>query len=211
MSAPPIPVAPPSAAPVAASPDLPTLPIYRLSVAQYHAMIQTGILTDDDPVELIRGWLVPKMPKHPPHRVCTRKVRRNLERVLPSGWYAEAQELVTLTDSEPEPDVSVAREELSEDVARNPEAADVALVVEVSDSTLARDRGNKKQLYAEARIPVYWIVNLEDGQIEVYTNPSGPAPQPDYGSQQIFGPADDVPVVIAGQEVARIPVRDLLP
>jgi Uma2 family endonuclease len=187
------------------------MPIYRLSVAQYHAMIQTGILTDDDPVELIRGWLVLKMPKHPPHRVCTRKVRRNLERVLPPGWYAEAQEPVTLTDSEPEPDVSVAREELSEDVTRNPEAADVSLVVEVSDSTLARDRGSKKQLYAEARIPVYWIVNLEDGQIEVYTDPSGPAPQPDYGNQRTFGPTDEVPVVIAGQEVARIPVRHLLP
>src|SRR5437660_2674902 len=98
MSAPPFPVAPPAPAPAAASPDVPTLSIYRLSVAQYHAMIQAGILTDDDPVELIRGWLVLKMPKYAPHRVCTRKVRRNLERVVPSGWYAEAQEPVTLTD-----------------------------------------------------------------------------------------------------------------
>jgi Uma2 family endonuclease len=187
------------------------MPIYRLSVAQYHAMIQAGILKDDDPVELIRGWLVLKMPKHAPHRVSTRKVRRNLERVLPSGWYAESQDPVTLTDSEPEPDVSVAREELSEDASRNPEAADVAMVVEVSESTLAYDRGSKKELYAEARIPVYWIVNLVDHQLEVYTNPTGPASPPDYRAQQVYGPAEDVPVVIDGQEVARIPIRDLLP
>ena len=49
---------------------VPTEPIWRLSVAQYHQMIQAGILTDDDPVELLEGWLVPKMPKNPPHRVA---------------------------------------------------------------------------------------------------------------------------------------------
>jgi hypothetical protein len=193
------------------SPDVPTLPIYRLSVAQYQAMVRAGILADDDPVELIHGWLVPKMSKNAPHRVSTRKVRRSLERILPSGWYAETQDPVTLADSVPEPDVSVAREELSEDATRNPAAADVAMVVEVSESTLARDRGSKKQLYAEARIPIYWIVNLEDDQLEVFADPTGPSAQPDYRTSQVFGPEEQVPVIIEGREVARIAVRELLP
>jgi Uma2 family endonuclease len=187
------------------------MPIYRLSVKQYHAMLRAGILTDDDRVELIRGWMVPKRSKNPPHRVWTRKVRRALERILPAGRYADSQEPITLADSEPEPDVVVAREEVSEDATRHPEPPDVALVVEVSDTTLAQDRGSKKQLYAEARLPVYWIVNLEDSQLEVYTDHSGPAPQPDYANQRILGPTDAVPVVVAGQQVGLIGVRDLLP
>ena len=65
--------APATPAPTA---DIPTMPIYRLSVAQYHAMIEQGILTKNDRVELIRGWLVPSMGYNPPHRVAVGKVRR---------------------------------------------------------------------------------------------------------------------------------------
>ncbi len=58
---------------------VPTEPIWRLSVHQYHAMIQSGILTDDDRVELLEGWLVPKMSKNPPHRVVTGFIRQALD------------------------------------------------------------------------------------------------------------------------------------
>src|SRR5689334_15849126 len=115
-----------------ASSDVPTLPIYRLSVEQYHAMIQHGILTPEDRVELIHGWLVPKMGQNPPHRVSVGKVRRALERILPADWYADSQMPVTFTGSEPEPDVTVARVEFAEDPTCHPGPADVALVVEVS-------------------------------------------------------------------------------
>jgi hypothetical protein len=199
----------PAAAPVSA--DVPTLPIYRLSVEQYHAMIRHGILTPEDRVELIHGWLVPKMGQNPPHRVCVGKARRALDRLLPADWYADAQMPVTFTHSEPEPDVSVARAEFAEDDTRNPGPADVALVVEVSDTTLAKDRGTKKAMYAEVKIPVYWIVNLVDNQVEVHTDPSGPATLPDYATRQVLHPGDEVPVVIDGQEVGRIPVSSLLP
>jgi Uma2 family endonuclease len=84
-------------------------------------------------------------------------------------------------------------------------------VVDVADTTLDYDRNVKKPLYAASGIPFYWIVNLEDGQLEFSSDPSGPAPQPDYATHQILSPADDVPVVIANQVVGRIPVRDLLP
>jgi hypothetical protein len=73
-------------------------------------MIRAGILTDDDPVELLEGWLVPKMPKNPPHRITTRLTREALVGILPTGWYVDTQEPITTADSEPEPDVVVVAE-----------------------------------------------------------------------------------------------------
>ena len=81
--------------------------IWRLSVEQYHEMIRGGILTSDDPVELLEGWLIYKMPKSPRHSVTTQLTRRALEAVAPAGWYVDTQEPVTLGDSEPELDVMV--------------------------------------------------------------------------------------------------------
>jgi Uma2 family endonuclease len=191
---------------------VPSEPIWRLNVDQYHEMIRRGILTDDDPVELLDGWLVYKMPKNPPHRVATRSTRKALEQVVPAGWYVDSQEPITLGErSEPEPDGMVVRGESNQYLERHPGPEDVALIAEVADATLARDRGSKKRLYARANVPVYWIINLFDRQIEVYTDPTGLAEQPDYRQRQDYGPSDSVPVVIAGQEVGRIPVRDLLP
>lgn len=85
------------------------------------------------------------------------------------------------------------------------------MVVEVADSTLEYDRTIKKQIYAHARIPVYWIVNLVDRLIEVYTDPSGPAEAPDYREHRDYLPEDEIPVILEGQEIGRLAVRDLLP
>src|SRR6266478_6207369 len=181
-------------------PAVPTEPIWRLSIEQYHEMIRNGILTDDDPVELIEGWLVYKMPKNPSHRVVTRLIREALERLIPPGWYVDSQEPVTIGDSEPEPDVVVVRGNTRNYQDRHPGPQDLGLLVEVSDTTLARDRGSKKRLYAGASIPCYWIVNLPEGHIEVYTDPSGPGESVDYRRRQDFKRGDDVPVSIGGQE-----------
>jgi Uma2 family endonuclease len=174
-------------------------------------MIRTGILTDDDPVELLEGWLVYKMPKNPPHRVATRLLRQALESLGLVGWYVDAQGPITTADSEPEPDAVVVRGDTRQYLDRHPGPPDVALIVEVADTTLARDRTSKKRLYAVALIPVYWIVNLPEKQVEVYSDPTGPGDQPNYRSRQVFGPADEVPVVVEGREVGRLAVRELLP
>jgi Uma2 family endonuclease len=185
--------------------------IWRFSVDQYHAMIRTGILTEDDPVELLEGWLVTKMPKNPRHSVITQLTREVLAHLLPSGWYVDTQEPITTADSEPEPDIVVVRGERRQYLDHHPSPQDVALVVEVADSTLQRDRSLKKRLYAAAGIPVYWIINLLNRQIEVYTDPSGPGEQPNYHQQQTYGPIDTVPLMIEDREVGRLTVRDLLP
>ena len=94
---------------------------------------------------------------------------------------------------------------------RQPSPEEVVLVVEVADSTLATDQGAKKRVYARAGILVYWIANLVEGRFEVYTEPTGPAEQPDYRQRQDYGPDDEIPVVLDGAEVGRLPVVDLLP
>ena len=200
-------VVPTANQPVAVSPDI----IWRFSVDQYHAMIQAGILTEDDPVELLEGWLITKMSKNPRHTFATQLTRDTVASLLPLGWYVNVQEPITTGDSEPEPDVVVVRGDRRQYLDRHPGPQDVALVVEVADSSLQRDRSLKKRLYAAAGISGYWIVNLIDRQIEVYTEPSGPTEQPDYRQQQIYGPTDTVPVVVEDHEIGRLSVQDVLP
>jgi Uma2 family endonuclease len=174
-------------------------------------MIQAGILTEDDPVELLEGWLVTKMPKNPRHRVATQLTREALAQVLPSGWYVDAQEPITTADSEPEPDVVVVRGNRREYVDRHPGPQDIALVIEVADSSLQRDRSSKKRLYAAAAITEYWIINLVANQVEMYTDPSGSGAQADYRQSHSYALPDTVPVVLEGHKVGSLPVQDLLP
>ncbi|BAU14560.1 hypothetical protein LEP3755_51090 [Leptolyngbya sp. NIES-3755] len=168
-------------------------------------MIQLGILTDDDPVELLEGWLVYKMPKNPPHRITTKLTRDALDQILPPGWYVDTQEPITLSDSEPEPDVVIVRGTTQDYLDRHPTAQDIALVIEVADSTLDRDRTSKKRLYARAGIPIYWIINLVDRSIEIYTQPENE----DYQQQTTV--TEGIEVVLEGSTIAQIPLQNLLP
>lgn len=184
--------------------------IYRLSVAQYHDMIQSGILTDDDPVELLEGWLVTKMPKSRRHTLSTRRTRAALTEIVPAGWYVDSQEPITTDDSEPEPDVVVVRGSDNDYLDRHPAPAEVALIVEVADATLQRDRTLKQRLYASAGITTYWILNLQDEQLEVYTEPAGEGEQAAYVRRTIYKASDSVSVVLGGIEVGQLSVQSLM-
>ena len=205
VTAQPIPTAPVS------HPAVPDVPIYRLTVAQYEAMIAAGILTEDDPVELLEGWLVEKMSKNPPHIVATGLLLDLLPRLLPAGWFLNVQAAIATVDSLPEPDVALIRGAPRDYLERRPTAADAALIVEVADTSLEQDRGLKKRLYARAGIILYWIVNLVDRQIEVHTDPTGPVDEPDYRQRRDYGPTGMIPLVLDGVEVGTLAVRDLLP
>ena len=185
--------------------------LWRLSVDQYHEMVRHGILTEDHEVELLDGLLVAKMTKNTAHHVAKLLVQGALAKVIPEGWYVDSQDAITLETSEPEPDVMVVRGQPRDYLEHHPLADELALVVEVSDSSLRHDQGFKKTIYAAAAIPVYWIVNLVDRQVEVYTDPTGPADQPDYRQRRDFSGAEQLAVAIAGREIARIPARELLP
>jgi Uma2 family endonuclease len=191
-------------------PPAPAESLVRFSVEQYHDMARLGILPDGDPIELLEGLLVKKMTISPAHRLATRRVRIALERTVPAGFYVDAPSPVTLQRSEPEPDVVLVRGADDDYINRHPGPGDVALLVEVSDSSLRRDQGFKKLIYAKASIPIYWIVNLIDRRIEVYSDPAGPVEHPDYRGRRDFSEAEQVPLVIDGREVAQISVREIL-
>ena len=76
---------------------------------------------------------------------------------------------------------------------------------------MTRDRQDKGRLYARAGIVCYWIINLVDRVLEVYTDPSGPDPNPAYRHREVYHRGDSVPLIIVGQEIARIPVSEFLP
>jgi Uma2 family endonuclease len=185
---------------------------HRLTIDRYDRMITAGVFTEKDPVFLWKGQLVEKMTKNPPHTIAVTELHRVMLRLVPEGWYvAQEQPMAIADDGVPEPDLTVVRGRTRDYKERSPTAQDVALVVEVADSSVAIDSGEVLQTYAREAIPVYWIVNLPKGRIEVYTEPSGPADVSSYGSQRHYGPDDEVPVVLDGREVARIAVRDVLP
>lgn len=192
-------------------PAMPPEPVRPLSVQQYHAMIQNGILSEDDRIELLEGWLVEKMTKNTQHHAATRRARRRLEGLIPDGWMVETQDPVTTIDSEPEPDVMVVQGTEKDFDQKRIEAGDVDLVIEVSESSLARDRGQKLRIYAAARIPTYWIINVVDRQLEIYSEPSGEGDSAIYKASTILRPGDAAAVVLDNRDVGRIPVAELLP
>lgn len=183
----------------------------RFSVDEYHRMTELGILTEDDNLELIEGYLVRKMPTDPPHDGTVHRVLKHLIRVLPSGWDVRVQSAVSLPDSEPEPDLAVVRHDPTDYAKHHPGPADVGLVIEVSDSTLLGDRADKGRIYARTGIACYWIINLPDGQVEVYTSPSGPTATPGYARRQDHRPGDAVSLELDGRSIGSFPVIDLLP
>src|SRR5438105_375263 len=128
-----------------------SLPVYRMTVDEYERI---GELLNDPRVELIDGYLVKKMSKNPEHEWTTKKVHKALDARLPPGWTSQKEAPVRIPAyDEPEPDVSIVRGTDDDYKHRLAEPADVALVVEVSESTLLQDRGPKLSAYAKDGIP----------------------------------------------------------
>jgi Uma2 family endonuclease len=186
-------------------------PVFRLSVDQYHELIRAGKLAEDDPVELLEGILVFKMPKNTPHTTVCRLSRRGVEPLLPTGYFYDSQEPITLTDGEPEPDGAVVRGRIEDYTQTHPGPGEVALVIVVADTSIERDRGIKLRSYARAGIPIYWIVNLAQRWVEVYADPDSSAEPPTYRRKDIFASTMRLPLSIEGLTLGEIAVNDLLP
>jgi len=191
--------------------EVPLESLRRFSVEEYHDLIDKGYFAKDEAYELLEGLLVHKMPKYPPHWITTDLLHDALQALDLTGFFVHSQNPVTTTDSEPEPDVAIVRGSRRDYKGGHPEPGKVPLIVEVADSSLRRDRTLKKRIYARAVLPVYWIVNLIDRQVEIYTQPSGPIETPDYQQCQIIAADGELPVVIDGVEVGRLAVKEILP
>jgi Uma2 family endonuclease len=189
---------------------MPEEPVVPLTLDAYHSLVQSGKLSNDDTVEFLEGWLVPKMTKGPRHAAVKRRLLRLLASIVQAPYFVDAQEAMSVADSEPEPDIYVVRGPESLFNNRHPGPGEIEIVVEISDTTLHRDRGTKRRVYARAGVPTYWIVNLVDDCIEVYTLPSGPTDKPVFGGQATFIVGDQIPLCIEGGEVGKIAVADIL-
>jgi Uma2 family endonuclease len=168
-------------------------------------MIQVGILDENDRVELIRGQLVAKMSIGDEHAACVKRLNRQFANSAGARAIVGVQDPVRLTDSVPEPDISLLQPRADFYASGAPTPADVLLVVEVADSSLDYDRGVKGPLYAENGIAEYWIANLEDRCLEVHRQPRSDGT---YADVRTLRPGDTADIVaLPGVSVA---VSDIL-
>ena len=169
----------------------------RFSIAEYHRLAELGFFAPDDRIELIRGELIKMAAKGRFHSVCNSLLVEELILLLTRSARVRVQEPIILstTDSEPEPDVVIARNRSDNYLSSHPEPADILLAIEVSDSTLKYDQRTKLSLYAEAGISNYWIFKLVDNQLEMYSEPYQKRQGNfNYRSQRIVLPDESVTI-----------------
>jgi Uma2 family endonuclease len=184
---------------------------YRLTVRQFEKMIDAGVFRDDDHVELLGGLLVDKMVKHDPHNFSVGELGELLRDILKPGWAVREEKSVVLgLFWRPEPDIAIARGPRDRYRSKGPRRADLGMLIEVADTSYAKDRGTKWRKYAASGVSVYWIVNLPLRQIEVYSAPSGRGKSAGYGDTKTYGPDEEVPLILEGHEWGRIKVSAVL-
>jgi Uma2 family endonuclease len=193
--------------------------IERLDVGQFHRMIASGILPEGAPIELIDGILVRKdnrdaggspMAHGPKHASCLQRLRDLEDRVRPHGFHLRQQLPLTVsTHREPEPDTAIVRGQVRDYQERHPSAQDCLLCIEAADGSLDYDRTVKGPVYAAAQIPVYWIVNLAQRQVEVYREPN--AAEGRYTRRRDYGPGEELELELGPGITVRIQAAELLP
>lgn len=189
------------------------LQVHRFTVDEYERLGELGLLPYDQRTELLEGVVVDMMSPGSQHSLSVDLILRVLMPILPAGWTNSGQRSVVFSDSLTEPDGVVMRGDLRSYTNHKTRADEVAIIIEVSDSSLAHDRNNKLPVYATAGIPEYWIVNLPEHHLEVYRKPlvasvDRPA---HYQSIEVLGPDQSFDVLIEGAKVGSIIVRDILP
>lgn len=149
------------------------LKLRPFTVKEYDWMIEQGILTEKDNVELLNGAIVEKMPKGTKHSAANDRVARVFYRVLGDKAVVRNQNPIWLDDfSEPEPDIVLAAFDENDYEEKHPTPADIFLILEVSDSTLSYDRTAKSAAYARAGIRQYLLLNVQERTLEDYREPS---------------------------------------
>ena len=184
---------------------------YRLTVRQFEKMIDAGVFRDEDHVELLGGLLVDKMVKKDPHNFAIDMLGAIFNDELPDDWIARQEKSVVLGRFwRPEPDIAIVRGPRERYRSKGPRRADLGMLVEVADSSYAKDRGTKWRKYAASGVSVYWIVNLPQRQIEVYSAPAGRGKSAGYRDIKIYGRMTKFRLILEGRELGRIKVSEVL-
>jgi Uma2 family endonuclease len=183
----------------------------QFTVDEYEQLVSIGIITENDNLELLEGYLVNKMGHNPPHDGSIQLVEGAILDSNLAGLCTRVQYVIRASTSETEPDNVIVRGNRRSYLLRHPHPADIGLVIEVADSTLDSDRTDKVRIYARDGLPTYWIVNLVDRQIEAYTVPQPTASPPSYATRIEYLPGQSVPMVLDGQMFGSILIGELLP
>ncbi|MDR3638483.1 MAG: Uma2 family endonuclease [Isosphaeraceae bacterium] len=186
--------------------------LYRLDVDQLFRMLDAGVLPDDNNVELLGGLLARKTTKNPPHSFTIIQVCKLIRAILPAHWTVREEKSVFLGRCwRPEPDLSVVLGPEDRYREIDPTAADIALLVEVADTSYTVDRGAKWRRYAASGVPVYWIIYLAARTVEVYAQPIGQGKSARYGESHVYALDHAVPVLLRDHLAGAIAVKDILP
>ncbi len=149
-------------------------PVRLWNVDEYHRLIETGILTSDEKVELLAGQIIQMSPQRPPHAATTQCASDYLRDLLSLRATIRVQLPITLPpNSEPEPDIAVVRIDSRKYFDHHPAPDEIFLLVEVAKTTLRSDRTIKLPTYAKANIPEYWILDVEERIVNIFREPVG--------------------------------------
>ena len=186
--------------------------LHRFTLTDYRRMGELGLIRRSDRAVLLDGLLVRTMTKGPRHVLAVLAGAKLLAMALPDGWHARPGSPIELPagpdgDSAPEPDLAVVAGSMTDDRDRHPTATDVALVVEVADSTLGEGRRGPRR-YAWAGIPVAWLVNLRVGVVEVHSDPTGPTADPGYATRTVRTIGEALDLMVGGRVVPGLLVTD---
>ncbi|MFL6277311.1 MAG: Uma2 family endonuclease [Blastocatellia bacterium] len=158
----------------------PPVPVkyWTFTVDDYRRMLEAGILTEDDRIELLDGEIIEMSPIGDLHAGCVIRLTMLFTRLVSLSAFVSVQNPVRLDNySEPQPDLALLKPRADFYAQAKPTPADVLLIVEVADSSVQFDRTVKVPLYARALIPVVWLIDLNADAIEVYSQPAAGAYQ----------------------------------
>ncbi len=173
---------------------------------QFQKAVAAGCF-EGSKVELLGGTLY-QMTINPPHMIAVHRLVYELRRIAREPvWVVTKEDTIPLGRWLPLPDSTILLGPIERYGARLPSAADVLLIVEVSDTTYAKDRGPKYRRYAAAGIATYWIVDLNRRCVEVHRSPS----RRSYGSVDLYQAGEVVPLILSGQDLGSVAVHSILP
>lgn len=142
----------------------------RFTVDDYYRMIDWGMIKNVERAEIIEGELIKQMPIGKQHAACVKRLDEILRDELGKSVTYSVQDPISLDEfNEPQPDVALLKRRDDFYKGKQPSAEDVLLLIEVSDSTLDYDRNRKIPLYAKHQIPEVWLINLNNGTIEIHS------------------------------------------
>ena len=169
----------------------------KWSVDDYHAMITAGILSDRS-VELLAGEIIEMSPEGPLHRYTLTEGVKYLRSVLEDKAEVQEAHPITLSDSEPEPDITIIKSPNSRYKTRHPYPEDIYWLIEIANTTLTRDLTLKQRIYAKNNIREYWVVDLVKKEITVFTQPLNDS----YQQQQTYTQGAIFPLAFPELEIS---------